>query len=110
MGDQGGRAHLAQHGFADEPQLPDGAGAQPLPQRPGQSADTGRAGQHPGKPYTPENYLEKVKAEHPDAFVMVHPECQPEIVDMANYYASRGWVFISIDYEYSLSLKGNIFF
>lgn len=24
---------------------------------------------------------------------------KPEIVDMANYYASRGWVFISIDYR-----------
>ncbi|MDA8757966.1 carboxylesterase family protein [Flavobacteriaceae bacterium] len=22
---------------------------------------------------------------------------KPEIVDMANYYASRGWVFVSID-------------
>ena len=24
---------------------------------------------------------------------------KPEIIDMANYYASRGWVFISIDYR-----------
>ena len=24
---------------------------------------------------------------------------KPEIVDMANYYASRGWVFASIDYR-----------
>tara|TARA_A200000113_G_scaffold91656_1_gene82104 strand:+ start:2493 stop:3452 length:960 start_codon:yes stop_codon:yes gene_type:complete len=24
---------------------------------------------------------------------------KPEIVDMANYYASRGWVFVSIDYR-----------
>ena len=23
---------------------------------------------------------------------------KPEIVEMANYYASRGWVFVSIDY------------
>ena len=24
---------------------------------------------------------------------------KPEIIDMANYYASRGWVFVSIDYR-----------
>ena len=24
---------------------------------------------------------------------------KPEIVEMANYFASRGWVFISIDYR-----------
>ena len=24
---------------------------------------------------------------------------KPEIVEMANYYASRGWVFVSIDYR-----------
>ena len=24
---------------------------------------------------------------------------KPEIVNMANYYASRGWVFVSIDYQ-----------
>jgi len=32
---------------------------------------------------------------------------KPEIVDMANYYASRGWVFVSIDYRTSKDL-GNI--
>jgi quinolinate synthase len=34
--------------------------------------------------------LEKVKNEHPDAYVMVHPECQPEIVDMADGVFSTG--------------------
>lgn len=29
---------------------------------------------------------------------------KPEIVDMANYYASRGWVFVSIDYRTSEEL------
>lgn len=32
---------------------------------------------------------------------------KPEIVDMANYYVSRGWVFVSIDYRTSKDL-GNI--
>ena len=32
---------------------------------------------------------------------------KPEIVEMANYYASRGWVFISIDYRTTEEL-GNI--
>lgn len=29
---------------------------------------------------------------------------KPEIIDMANYYASRGWVFVSIDYRTSEEL------
>ncbi len=33
---------------------------------------------------------------------------KPEIVDMANYYASRGWVFVSIDYRTTGDL-GTIF-
>ena len=32
---------------------------------------------------------------------------KPEIVEMANYYASRGWVYISIDYRTTEEL-GNI--
>ena len=32
---------------------------------------------------------------------------KPEIIDMANYYASRGWVFVSIDYRTTEEL-GNI--
>ncbi len=32
---------------------------------------------------------------------------KPEIVDMANYYAARGWVFVSIDYRTTEEL-GNI--
>ena len=31
-----------------------------------------------------------MKTEHPDAFVMVHPECQPQIVDMADGVYSTG--------------------
>jgi len=32
--------------------------------------------------------LEKVKKQHPDALVLVHPECRPEIADAADYVGS----------------------
>ena len=51
--------------------------------------------------YFPENASDKRPA-----FMFIHGggftggiKHKPEIVDMANYYASRGWVFISIDYR-----------
>ena len=34
---------------------------------------------------------------------------KPEIVAMANYYASRGWIFASIDYRTTEELQGNFF-
>lgn len=34
--------------------------------------------------------LEAVKAKHPDALVMVHPECRPEVVDRADEVLSTG--------------------
>lgn len=34
---------------------------------------------------------------------------KPEIVDMANYFASRGWVFASIDYRTTSDLQGTDF-
>lgn len=34
---------------------------------------------------------------------------KPEIVDMANYFASRGWVFASIDYRTASDLAGSDF-
>ena len=34
---------------------------------------------------------------------------KPEIIDMANYFASRGWVFASIDYRTTSDLNGTDF-
>lgn len=34
--------------------------------------------------------LEKVKSEHPDAVVIVHPECRPEIIERADEVLSTG--------------------
>lgn len=34
---------------------------------------------------------------------------KPEIIDMANYFASRGWVFASIDYRTTEELEGTDF-
>ena len=51
--------------------------------------------------YTPDNNLE-----NRPLFMFIHgggftggTKTKPEIVDMANYYASRGWVFVSVDYR-----------
>ncbi len=34
--------------------------------------------------------LKRIKAEHPGALVMVHPECRPEVVDLADAVESTG--------------------
>lgn len=34
---------------------------------------------------------------------------KPEIIDMANYFASRGWVFASVDYRTTSDLQGTNF-
>jgi len=34
--------------------------------------------------------VKAVKDAHPDALVMVHPECRPEVIDMADYVSSTG--------------------
>lgn len=34
---------------------------------------------------------------------------KPEIINMAHYFASRGWVFASVDYRTTSDLPGNIF-
>lgn len=39
--------------------------------------------------FTPED-LVKIKGEHPDALVMVHPECQAEVIDNADEVLSTG--------------------
>ncbi len=51
--------------------------------------------------YTPDN-----TSENRPLFLFIHGggftggiKHKPEIVEMANYYASRGWVFVSIDYR-----------
>ncbi len=51
-------------------------------------------------------YLPDNNAENRPVFMFIHGggftggiKHKPEIVDMANYYASRGWVFVSIDYR-----------
>lgn len=51
--------------------------------------------------YTPDN-----NSTNRPVFMFIHgggftggTKTKPEIVEMANYYASRGWVFISIDYR-----------
>jgi|TARA_Y100000385_G_C13009191_1_gene600855 acetyl esterase/lipase len=51
--------------------------------------------------YTPDN-----NSENRPVFMFIHgggftggTKTKPEIVEMANYYASRGWVFVSIDYR-----------
>jgi quinolinate synthase len=35
-------------------------------------------------------YVKKAKKEHPKAEVLAHPECRPEILDLANYALSTG--------------------
>lgn len=51
-------------------------------------------------------YLPDNDAEDRPVYMFIHgggftggTKHKPEIVDMANYYASRGWVFASIDYR-----------
>lgn len=51
--------------------------------------------------YTPGN-----DSENRPVFMFIHgggftggTKTKPEIVEMANYYASRGWVFVSVDYR-----------
>ncbi|KUG20413.1 quinolinate synthetase [hydrocarbon metagenome] len=40
--------------------------------------------------YTPED-VRRAKALHPDAEVLVHPECRPEVIDLADYvYSTSG--------------------
>lgn len=34
--------------------------------------------------------IEKIKNEHPDAILMVHPECSPEVIDLADEVLSTG--------------------
>ncbi|MDH7576691.1 MAG: quinolinate synthase NadA [Bacillota bacterium] len=34
--------------------------------------------------------IEKARAAHPEAAVMVHPECRPEVIDLADHVASTG--------------------
>ncbi len=36
-------------------------------------------------------------------------KAKPEIIDMANYFASRGWVFASVDYRTTSDLQGTDF-
>ena len=36
--------------------------------------------------------VEKVKAEHPDALFLVHPECQPKVVALADYVGSTSGI------------------
>lgn len=38
---------------------------------------------------TVEDFM-KIKKEHPDAEIMVHPECRPEVIDIADYVFSTG--------------------
>lgn len=51
-------------------------------------------------------YYPEDNATNRPAFLFIHgggftggTKTKPEIIDMANYFASRGWVFISIDYR-----------
>lgn len=37
--------------------------------------------------------IEQVKADHPDALFMVHPECQPEILDLADHICSTSGMY-----------------
>ena len=43
--------------------------------------------------YTPEDVL-KVKAEHPDAVFAAHPECRPEVLDLADHIASTSGLYV----------------
>ncbi|MBQ9894446.1 MAG: quinolinate synthase NadA [Ruminococcus sp.] len=36
--------------------------------------------------------VEKIKAEHPDALFLVHPECQPKVVALADYVGSTSGI------------------
>ena len=61
--------------------------------------------------YVPDN-----DSDNRPVFMFVHgggfqggTKTKPEIVNMANYFASRGWVFASIDYRTTEELQGNIF-
>ncbi len=39
------------------------------------------------------NHIEKLKSRYPDAEVLVHPECKPEVVEIADYaYSTNGMV------------------
>ena len=37
-------------------------------------------------------HVEKARAEHPDALLLVHPECQPEVVKQADYVGSTSGI------------------
>ncbi len=37
------------------------------------------------------NQIQNLKKEHPDAEVLVHPECSPDVIDIADYvYSTEG--------------------
>ncbi len=38
------------------------------------------------------DHIEKARTAHPDAVVCVHPECQPELVDMADFVGSTSQI------------------
>lgn len=42
--------------------------------------------------YTPEDVL-KVKAEHPDAVFVAHPECRPEVLELADHITSTSGMY-----------------
>ena len=50
------------------------------------------------------NHLLAAKKEHPDALVLVHPECKPEICDMGNFIGSTSQMI-----EYSRTSKAKSF-
>lgn len=61
--------------------------------------------------YVPDN-----DSENRPVYMFIHgggfqggTKTKPEIVDMANYFTSRGWVFASIDYRTTEELQGDIF-
>jgi len=61
--------------------------------------------------YVPDN-----DSQNKPVFLFIHgggftggTKTKPEIIAMANYYASRGWVFASVDYRTTEELQGNYF-
>jgi len=46
--------------------------------------------------------VKKIKEIHPDAFLLVHPECKPEVVEMADFVGSTKQI---IDYANSCMVK-----